>query len=119
MSRKKKTLVGEIGYCENKKLSGMTSIVGGHYVYIRKIDGNKCDVNVITSLEDKNGFTIKKIAHVKKGNTYPIPYRDANFFKWSGVNCNSIKGVNISDIQDIGKKKIKRRHKFFIGKFLK
>ena len=29
---------------------------GGHYVYIRKVNGNKCDVNVITSLEDKRGY---------------------------------------------------------------
>ena len=120
-----KKVVGKIGYCNNKTL-GMKDkngqyIKGGHYVYIREHNGGKCNVNVITSIEDKNGFYQKtKIDKVKRGYLYPIPKNDANFSQWSAVNLDgNIKNIPLSDIDKIGVKSFKRRHKFFIGKFTK
>ena len=110
----------KIGYCDNKNLPGLEHLSGGHYVYIRKINKNgTCDVNVITSLENVDGkFNLAKIRQVKRGNTYAIPKYDANFSRWSGVNKMPIKDVKIVKIKDVGKKKVKRRHNFFIGKFM-
>ena len=111
----------KIGYCENKNLKGLQHLSGGHYVYIRKVNKNgTCDVNVVTSLEDeRHNFNFDKLKQVKKGNTYSIPKYDSNFSRWSGINKKPIKNVKISSIKDIGKKKIKKRHHFFIGKFMK
>ena len=111
----------KIGYCDNKNLRGLEKLKGGHYVYIRKDNKNgSCDVNVITSLEDKNKvLQLNKLKQVKRGNTYVIPFGDEKFTRWSAVNRKPIKNVKVSKIEDIGKKKIKRRHFFFIEKFLK
>lgn len=59
------------------------------------------------------------LTNVSYGNTYPIPRNDANFTKWSGINHDVIRGIKIDDLQDIGKKSIKRRHHYYIRKFLK
>ena len=112
---------GKIGYVENKNLKGLEHLSGGHYVYINEDnkDGT-CNVNVVTSLESgKEQYSLHKLRHVRKGNTYPIPFYDANFSKWSGITRKSINNVLVADIKDIGKKKIKRRHKFYIGKYMK
>lgn len=117
----KKKVKNKIGYIDNKYLKGLEHISGGHYVFIREDnkDGT-CTVNVVTSLENRsNQFNFDKIKQVKKGNTYSIPKYDTNFSRWSGINKKPIDGVPIDKIQDIGKKKIKKRHNFFIGKFLK
>ena len=108
----------KIGYCDNRALR--INKTGGHYVYIRKINNNgTCDVNVITSLEDKNSrFDLKKLRQVKRGNTYAIPKNDTNFSRWSGVNKTPIKNVKLTSVKDIGRKRIKKRHNFFIGKFM-
>ena len=108
----------KIGYVDNKYLG--INKPKGHYVYIRKVNKNgTCDVNVVTSLEDKNAkFDFNKIKQVKKGNTYPIPKYDTNFSRWSGINKKPISNVPINKLQDIGKKKIKKRHHFFIGKYM-
>lgn len=142
MSRQKKNYVGKIGFCDNEKL-GLTDkygnpMKGGHYVYIREMKGaSKCNVNVITSLErvrrgkdgkplkDRYGnpiadYTAPKIDKVKRGYLYPIPKSDSNFTEWSAINLDgNIKGVKISDIQNIGYRKMKRRHKWFVGKYTK
>lgn len=114
-----KKIKNKIGYCDNKDLKIQKS--GGHYVYIRNINKNgKCDVNVITSLEDKNNKIVEsKIRQVRKGNTYAIPKYDATFSRWSGVTKTPIRNVDVKKIKDIGRKQIKQRHNFFIGKFLK
>lgn len=124
MSRKKK-LEGKIGYCDNLTL-GITDkhnnpISGGHYVYICEINGNKCNVNVITSLEDKTGrYEFHKIKKIKRGYLYPIPKNDATLPLWSAINLDgNIKNVKITDIKSIGKIKMKRKHRFFVGKFTK
>lgn len=109
----------KIGYCDNKNLKGLEHIQGGHYVYIREDNKNgTCNVNTITSLEDRNKhFDIKKLSHVKKGNTYPIPIYDATFSKWSGVTKTPIKNIRTDAIKNIGCKSIKKRHNFYIGKY--
>lgn len=126
MSRLKKSYVGKIGFCDNKILGIKDKdgkvVKGGHYVYIREMqDNGKCNVNIITSLEDKRGnFDNFKLGKVKRGYLYPIPQTDADFTRWSAVNLDgNIKGVKVADIQNIGSRKIKQRHKFFVGKFTK
>lgn len=125
MSRYKKTYVGKIGYCDNSVL-GLTGadgkiLKGGHYVYIREINGSKCNVNVITSLEDKKGQIYdKKLHKVKKGYLYPIPISDTNLAQWSAVNLDgNINNVPLSKINNIGYRSMKTRHKFIVGKFTK
>lgn len=125
MSRYKKTNVGKIGYCDNKTLGikGADGKIlnGGHYVYIREKNGDKCNINVITSLEYQNGnYNAKKIRKVRDGKIYAIPKSDADFSRWSAINLDgNINDIPISRIHNIGEKKIKSRHKFFVGKFTK
>lgn len=120
-----KKLTGKIGYCDNRSLRLKDKqgrfIPGGHYVYIRNDNKNgTCDVNVVTSLEDKNRtYSENKLKQVRSGNTYAIPKYDANFNLWSGITKTPISNVKTSSILYVGKKKIRKRHKFFIGKFLK
>ena len=126
MSKRKKQLVGKIGYCDNMTLglkgADGKPLKGGHYVYIREMQGaNKCNVNVVTSLENKHGvYDLRKVSKVKHGYLYPIPKGDANFSQWSAINLDgNINGVNVSDIKSIGYKKIKSRHKYYVGKYHK
>lgn len=125
MSRRKKSYVGKVAFCDNATL-GITDkygvpIKGGHYVYIRKVNGTKCDVNIITSLENDYGqYQVKKLDKVKRGMLYPIPKGDADFKQFSAVNLDgNINNVKLSDLQNIGIRKIKDRHKWFVGKFTK
>ena len=121
--KQKKEVVGKVGYCDNRVLgiknrNGTYS--GGHYVYIRAYKNGKCNVNVITSLENSKGFDLHKIEKAKRGLLYPIPKNDSNFSQWSAINLDgNIKPVNLRDIQDIGKKSFKKRHRFFVGRFTK
>ena len=117
--------VGKIGYCSNAVL-GMKGadgkpLKGGHYVYIREVSGSRCNVNVITSLEDKNGwFQIDKLHKVRRGYLYPIPKDDADFPRWSAVNLDgNVNNVKISDIKSVGAKSMKKRHRFFVGRYTK
>ncbi len=115
-----KKVVNKIGYIENKYLPTMKSKTGGHYVYIRQYDKKtkKCIVNTITSLEGKKGYKFNRLQQVKLGNVYSVPKKDINLPLWSGISANPIKNVDISKIKNIGKIKMKKRHCFFIGKFL-
>ena len=123
MSNKKKQYVGKIGYCDNRTLgikgADGKPLNGGHYVYIREKNGDRCNINVITSLEDKNNrYKFDKLSKVKRGYLYPIPKNEADFTQWSAINLDgNIKNIPISRIHSIGEKKIKSRHKFFVGKF--
>lgn len=47
-----------------------------------------------------------------------MPIHNSNFTRWIGVTNNAIENVNISDILNIGYRKIKRKHRLFIDKFL-
>ena len=118
---KTKNLKSKIGFCKNKYLKGVKGDKEkGHYVYIRKVNKNgTCDVNTFTSLEKNGEFRMSKIEHIKKGNIYPIPKNDGNFTVWTACTNHSIKNVKIENIKDIGNKKIKQRHLFFIGKYMK
>lgn len=125
MSKTKRQYVGKVGYCNNKVLgikdkTGKT-LKGGHYVYIREFSGDKCNVNVITSIEDNKGnYSHSKIEKIKKGYIYPIPYKDANFNRWSAINLNgNTKNIKLSNVKKIGIKEIKKRHRWFVGKFAK
>lgn len=118
----KKTIKNKIGYCTNKKLHIKKNPNKGHYVYICKVNNDgTCDVNTITSLTDKKTgkYSKSKIKMIKDGVIYPIPKNDANFSRWSGFDMRQIKGVKVSDIQDVGKRYVKNRHKFYVGKFSK
>ena len=125
MSKHKKDNIGKIGYCDNATLgikgADGKPLRGGHYVYIREMNGNKCNVNVITSLENKNEFfQIEKLKKVKRGMLYPIPKDDANFRQWSAVNLDgNINNVPLDKIANIGSRSMKTRHKFIVGKYTK
>ena len=141
MSRIKKSLVGKIGYVDNKVLGFVGKdgkpLKGGHYVYIRETDGARCNVNVITSLEqlqrDQRGRIVKdrygepltefvpwKIEKVKRGYLYPVPKKDSDFSLWSAINLDgNVNGIKIADIKNIGYKKMKRRHSWLVDKFHK
>lgn len=105
MSKLKKSYVGKIGFCDNKVLGLVDKngepVAGGHYVYIRETDGRKCNVNIITSLEDKNGrYDFDKLGKVKRGMLYSVPKSDSNFSRWSAVNLDgNIKNIKLSDIK--------------------
>ena len=73
------------------------------------------------TLETRDGwYQVDKLTKVKRGYLYPIPKNDADFSLWSAINLDgNIKGVKIADIRNIGSKSMKRRHKFFVGKFTK
>lgn len=126
MSRRKRQIVGKIGYCDNRTL-GIRDIngkplEGGHYVYIRKLnDDNSCNVNVITSLESSPGiYNFVRIRKIRQGYLYPIPKNDATFSRWSAVDLSgNVKKVKVSKIKNIGCKRMKNRHKWFVGKFCK
>jgi hypothetical protein len=110
----RKVKKGQVGFVLNGDLGIPHS--GGHYVYVRKVYGRRCEVNVVTSLENKdNGFIQDRIGKVKRGMIYPIPYGDAGFGRWSGITKNP-KQVEISKIS-IQKIKIKKRHRFMVGKY--
>lgn len=125
MGKIKKQLVGKIGFCYNTDLglkdNNGRPLRGGHYVYIRKLNGNRCDVNVITSLEDERGKLLpQKISKARRGMLYAIPVSDTNFERWSAINLDgNITNVKVSKIKNIGAKSIKKRHRFFVGKFTK
>ena len=112
--------LNKIGYCDNKHLEGIR-FKGGHYVYISSINRNGTfNVNTITSLEDKKGkFDFSKIKSVRSGKIYPIPKNHSNFPLWSGIDSRTKRNVNPRNIKNIGKRQIKRRHFFYIGKFMK
>lgn len=97
--------VGSVCYCLNKDLPKLEKIKGGHYVYVYEINNNEtANVCVITSLEsESNVFTQRKIKRLKHGFAYAVPYKDANFTKWSGVNLNLIKGVKLSCLKPTDK----------------
>lgn len=114
---------GKIGVCKNKDLGFKKNLDGVHYVYIRQVnkDGT-CDVNTFTQLtlhENPKLYDFKKMEEVKRGNTYVIPLKDCTLSQFSGVNHSVVHNVKLSKIKDIGKQKIKKRHHFFINKFMK
>ena len=111
----------QIGWVNNKDIPRLRNVPGGHYVYVRDYDKStgKCSFNTITSLEDYS-FNIKnnRVYEMKRGNIYPIPKKDCNFPLWSGISTNPITNIDVSKINFNINKKIKKRHRFFINKYL-
>ena len=122
MKKSEKKYINKIAYVDNKDLPGLRNLPGGHYVIIKNVDlvNKKCNVNVITSLEDKNKkFNIKRINKVKRGMIYSIPFFDSSFKLWSGINLDTVKGVNIKHIKLLKHINVKKRHLFYYRKFAK
>lgn len=116
-SRKK--YQGKIAWCPNKYLQGkhLKKKKGGHYVYIRSVDVNgDCIVSTFVSMADGSG-TIKKdnVERARDGELYPLPIFDSRFPRWTALNKNVHK-VNIRNLQDVGKKTVRRRHHFMMAK---
>ncbi len=108
--------VNKIGYCDNADLG--INYPGGHYVFIRSIKNGMCSVNTITSIERNNRYNFSKLDRCRNGKIYPIPINDATFTRYSGIDDRVINNIPLSSIKDINHKKIKRRHLFFIKKFM-
>ena len=110
-------LVGKIGWCDAETLG----LDVGHYVFIRRIYGNKCSVNTFTSLINNktNRYTINKFDQVKNGTIYPIPTKDTTLPRFGGVHNNVITQVPLNEVRDIGKYSLKRRHHHYIQKYVK
>lgn len=121
--KSKDKLVGKIGVCKNKYLGFEIKPESVHYVYIRKVNNdNTCDVNTFTQLtkhSDNKKYDYDKMYYVRKGDTYLVPEDDITLPNLSGVKKDVIKNVPISKIHNIGCHSIKKRHHFFIKKFMK
>ena len=114
--RKRSKHIGKIGWCDKQTL-GLSK---GHYVFIRRVNNGKCDVNTFTSLVRDNGnLKIDKINHVKFGNIYPIPLKDISLTKFSGVDRRVIRNIPLNKIEDIDRYKLNRRHHNYIQKYVK
>ena len=72
-------------------------------------------------MEDKRErYDFDKLQKAKRGMLYPVPKSDAGFPRWSAINLDgNVNGVSLSKIKDIGRIKIKDRHRWFVGKFTK
>lgn len=108
---------GKVGWCDSNTL-GLSS---GHYVFIRKVKRNGlCDINTLTSIENRNGrYEIPKIDMIKKGVIYPIPKNDDSLRRFGGVDKRIIKNVPLEKINNLGNNYIKRKHHYYIKKYLK
>ena len=111
-----KNLVGKMGWCDAQTL-GLSE---GHYVFIRSVNGDKCDVNTLTSIRDKqtNMFVVKKMEKVEDGIIYPIPLKDCSLPLFGGVHKNAIKDIPINKIQDINKNTLHKKHHYYIKRYL-
>lgn len=114
--KKVNPLVGKVGWCDGKTLGLST----GHYVFIRRVYGNKCSVNTFTSIGVvSGGYKINKVQKIETGVIYPIPKKDLSLPRFSGVHKNVITNVPISQIRDVGLHTLKRRHHHYIQKYQK
>lgn len=114
--RKPHPYEGKIGWCDGKTLGLNT----GHYVFVRRVYGDKCSVNTFTSLKKRNGkYKATKFLDIESGKIYPVPTKDVTLPRFSGVHKNSITNVPISAIQDIDRYTLKRRHHGYIRRYMK
>lgn len=111
-----KNLVGKLGWCDAQTLG----LPEGHYVFIRSVNGDKCDVNTLTSIRDKKTklFAVRKMEKVEDGIIYPIPLKDCSLPLFGGVHKNAIKNIPISKIQDINKNTLHKKHHYYIKRYL-
>ena len=116
MGNKKNKHIGKIGWCDSHVLG----LQRGHFVYIRNVKNVKCDVNTFSSIEDRNGsIEIAKVNFIKDGQLYPIPKKDCNLPRFSGVDNRVIRNISIHDIKYKRNYSIKNRHKHYINKYVK
>ena len=117
MCFKKRKNVGKVGWCDAKTLG----LSRGHFVYIRSIKHDKCDINTFSSIEDKSGkIELPKVDYIKKGLLYAVPTADLTLPRFSGVDKRVIKNIPLGKIKHIGGRySIKKRHKWYIKKYLK
>lgn len=114
--KKVNRLIGKIGWCDAQTL-GLTD---GHYVFIRRVYGNKCSVNTFTSLKTNNGsYKLRKLNDIETGTIYPIPIKDLTLSRFSGVHKNTIKNVPLNKIRFCKNKRLRRRHHHYIQKYVK
>lgn len=89
----KNSCIGKVGWCAGEVLG----LPIGHYVFIRRVRGNLCDVNTFSSIENKNGkFEIAKVRMIKEGIIYPIPKSDDTLKRFSGIDRRVINNIPIS-----------------------
>lgn len=94
---------GKVFYCSDSKLKIKNgSSKRGHYVIVRKEQGDKAVVRTITSLENNFGYKVNRIHKVKYGLLSPISMNSSNFNKWSAINNQDIV-VNKSDLEKTNK----------------
>lgn len=116
MKKKRNKNVGKVGWCDGETLG----LDVGHYVFIRRVNGKKCDVNTFSSIEKKDGsFQLKKMQMIRSGDLYPIPKKDDTLPRFGGIDSRVIKDVPLSKIQKIGRYSLKRRHHHYIQKYMK
>ena len=109
-------LVGKVGWCDGSTL-GLSK---GHYVFVRRVYGDKCSVNTFTSIEKQNGkYDISKIKKIEEGVVYPIPRKDLSFSRFSGIHKHVVKNVPVKNIKIRHGHKLKRRHHHYIQKYMK
>ena len=116
--KKKKVnkLIGKVGWCSGKTLG----LEKGHYVFIRRVYGNKCSVNTFTSIKRPDGrYKWSKVKLIEEGRLYPIPIQDSTLSRFSGIHKNAITNVPLSKIQGIGNNRLKRRHHHYIQKHMR
>lgn len=106
----------KVGWASGKTLG----LAKGHYVFIRKVRGNKCDVNTFTSITSKdNNIVIPKVKMIQKGIVYPIPKNDTKLKRFSGIHKRVIKNVPLNSIRRKNKSMLKGRHYHYILKYMK
>ncbi len=82
---------GRVFYCSDKDLKiKNSSSKKGHYVIVRKEQGDKAVVRTITSLESHNKLDLKRIDKVKNGLLKPIPMTETNLERWSALNSQDL-----------------------------
>lgn len=113
---KKDRLVGKIGWCSKQTLG----LEDSHYVFIRRVYGDKCSVNTFTSLKDKDeNYKYSKFGDFENGKIYPVPTKDLNFKRFSGIHKNVIHNISIEEVKPKSRLKLKRRHHHYIQKYMK
>ena len=76
-------------------------------------------MDIVSSLEKNGEIDLDRMKKIRKGYLYPIPFRDANFKRWSAFRDRPIYNVSLSDVTLGGCKKVKKRHLFYVGKYFK
>ena len=113
--KKVNPLVGKVGWCSGETLG----LKQGHYVFIRRVYGDKCSVNTFTSIENNKGkLKFYKVQEIANGRLYPVPQKDVTLPRFSGVHKNVITNVPVKEIEVLKDQQLKRRHHHYIQKYM-